>query len=124
MAYEYKNLNPKGLKVSDCTVRAFAMAHGITWYESFDILSDYARRECLLIDDVSFIDRFLKSMYNYECYKCKGEKITVGELCLKYRNGTYLITMQGHITCMIDGIIYDTWDPRDKYAWAIWKIYR
>ena len=70
------------------------------------------------------IDRFLKSMYNYECYKCKGEKITVGELCLKYRNGTYLITMQGHITCMIDGVIYDTWDPRDKYAWAIWKIYR
>ena len=80
------------------------MAHGITWYESFDILSDYARRECLLIDDVPFIDRFLKSMYNYECYKCKGEKITVGELCLKYRNGTYLITMQGHITCMIDGV--------------------
>ena len=73
MGYEYKNLNPRGLKTTDCTVRAFAMANEINWYESFDILSKYAREECILIDDVEFIDRFLKSMYNYECYKCKCE---------------------------------------------------
>lgn len=120
--FKYLNLNPKGRIVSDCTVRAFALAHNISWYKSYDILSAYARKQCIVIDDTSFIDDFLSENYDYICYKCKNEKITVGEVSELYPHGTYLITMSGHITCMIDGIIYDVWDCSDNYAWRIWKI--
>lgn len=120
--FKYLNLNPKGRNVSDCTVRAFALARGISWYEAYDILSSYARDRCIVIDDVTFIDDFLMERYDYECLKCDGLKITVRELCERYHKGTYLITMSGHITCMIDGTIYDTWNPSDKYAWRIWKV--
>lgn len=122
MGYKYLNINPKNRKAADCTVRAFALAHNLNWYESYDILNSYAREECIVIDDTNFIDDFLSDRYRYECFKCVGQKITVGEVCKMYPIGTYLITMAGHITCMIDGIIYDTWDPRDKFAWRIWKI--
>lgn len=122
MSYKYLNVNPKGRKVSDCTVRAFSLAHNISWFKAYDILSEYARNECIVIDDASFIDDFLSERYNYECFKCIGEKITIGEVCEMYPEGIYLITMSGHITCMINGTIYDIWDPRDKFAWRIWEI--
>lgn len=122
MAYAYLNLNPKKRNVSDCTVRAFALAHNISWYDSFDILTDYAREACIVLDDTSFIDEFLSNKYDYICYKCFGEKVTVGSLCNQYPIGIYLITMSGHITCMIDGVIYDTWDCTEKYAWRVWEV--
>lgn len=122
MAYKYLNLNPKGRKVSDCTVRAFALAHDISWYEAYDILSEYAKEECIIIDDTKFIDKFLNDRYQYNCYKCDDMNITVRELTYEYDTGVYLITMEGHITCMIDGTIFDIWDCRDRKAWRIWEI--
>lgn len=120
--FKYLNLNPKGRIVSDCTVRAFALAHNISWYKAYDILSGYARKQCIVIDDTSFIDDFLSDNYDYVCYKCKHERITVQEITELYPHGTYLITMSGHITCMIDSVIYDIWDCSDKYAWRVWLI--
>lgn len=122
MSFKYLNLNPKGRNVSDCTVRAFALAHNTTWFHAYDILSEYARERCIVIDDTSFINDFLSENYPYMCYKCRGKKITVGEITDKFKYGVYLITMSGHITCMIDGTIYDTWDCRDRYAQRIWEV--
>lgn len=120
--FKYLNINPKKRICSDCTVRAFALSHNISWYDAYDILSAYARKQCIVIDDTSFIDDFLSDNYNYICYKCKNQKITIQEISEKYAHGVYLITMNGHITCMIDGIIYDIWDPSEKYAWRVWKV--
>lgn len=122
MAYKYLNMNPKGRKVSDCTVRAFALAHDISWYKAYDILSEYAREECIVIDDTSFIDDFLSERYDYACYKYDDKDITVRELTYIYNKGVYLITMDGHITCMINGTIFDIWDCRNRKAWTIWEI--
>lgn len=122
MPYKYLNMNPKGRKVSDCTVRAFALAHDISWYESYDILSEYAREQCIVIDDTSFIDDFLSERYDYACYKYDEEEVTVRELTYMYNKGVYLITMDGHITCMINGTIFDIWDCREREAWTIWEI--
>lgn len=36
--------------------------------------------------------------------------------------GTYLITMPNHITTVIDGIVYDTFDCRDRELWDVWKV--
>lgn len=122
MHFKFLNLNPKNKKVSDCTVRAFALAHGIGWYEAYDILTAYAREECIVIDDVNFIDDFLSKRYDYKCYKCSNINIKVGEVADIHNRGVFLITMAGHITCLIDGVIYDTWDPRNRYVWTIWQI--
>ena len=36
--------------------------------------------------------------------------------------GVYLITMNGHITCSIDGIIYDTFNPKDRLVWGAYRV--
>lgn len=34
----------------------------------------------------------------------------------------YLVTMPNHITTVIDGIVYDTFDCRDRELWDVWKV--
>ena len=30
--------------------------------------------------------------------------------------------MGGHITCVIDGVIYDTFDPSERYLWCAYYV--
>lgn len=36
--------------------------------------------------------------------------------------GRWLVTMSGHITCIIDGVIYDVFDPSDRYMWCAYQV--
>lgn len=120
--FRYYNCNPKGRRVDDCVIRAISLAENKTWEETYDELSYYAKQEGILLNDVTFVDKYLENKYKDECYKCNGSRATVKEFLIKSRTGTYLIAMQGHITCVKDGIIYDTWDCSNKRIWKVWEI--
>lgn len=30
--------------------------------------------------------------------------------------------MKNHITCCIDGVIYDTFNPSDRLVWEVYKV--
>ena len=58
-----------------------------------------------------------------ERYCQKGEKvITVGDFSALKLPGRWLVTMNNHITCIIDGVIYDTFDPSNRYLWCCYKV--
>ena len=73
-------------------------------------------------DDVRYIDNFLiqryPRVYNHDIQK----PITVGDFVRDHPRGTYLITMNGHITCCKDGYVYDTFNPLDRIVWDVYKI--
>ena len=46
-------------------------------------------------------------------------KILYKEKC---QIGTCLITMPNHITTVIDRVVYDTFDCRDRELWDVWKV--
>lgn len=120
--FKYYNANPLGRRVSDCTVRALSLATRTSWDDAYEMLSKFAQRRAIMPDDVTYIDEFLETAYEKIC-GCKNKiKITVGEFVEDHPHGTYLITMSGHITCCIDGCIYDTFDPSDRYVWGAYKV--
>lgn len=119
--FRYYNANPLGRIVNDCTVRAISTATDRSWNDVYIELSNYARYEGNMPDDVEYIDKYLKERF-YEICDCQGREITVGDFVKQNKKGIYLITMKGHITCCIDGCIYDTFDPSDKYIWSIFKV--
>lgn len=47
---------------------------------------------------------------------------TVGEFADENKNGTYLVTIPNHITVIIDGTIYDTFDCSDRIMRCAWII--
>lgn len=122
--FSYYNANPYDRLINDCTVRAISLATDKSWNETYHELSDFARIKGQMFDDVMYIDSYLD--LNFEKVYCKGNqcKLTVDDFVRQYTNGIYLITMRGHITCCIDGVIYDTFYPGDRLVWDVYKIKR
>lgn len=116
--YTYYNANSLGNFVNDCVVRAVAVVESKTWDQVYDELSDIAQSQGTILDDVDFVENYLDKRYPRACHYSK----TVGEFIEEYPRGTYLVTMEGHITPIIDGVLYDTFDCRDRRMWCSWKI--
>ena len=108
--------------IEDCTVRAISTVQNKTWSEVYDELSDLAREKGLLFSDAQFIEDYLDERYERTCYKNNGLAMTVGEFVENNPSGTYLVTMRGHISCVKEGILLDTWDCRDKLIWCSWRV--
>lgn len=119
--YKYHNANPKKRRVNDCTVRAISLATNKSWDETYIELSRFAQSQAIMPDEVAYIDEYLERHFEKIC-DCKGKNFTVGDFADLNRKGIYLITMSGHITCCIDGCIYDTFNPMDRYIWDIYKV--
>ena len=116
--YKFYNANAKGNFVNDCVIRAISVAEGKTWDETYLKLSDIAQEEGILLDDVNFVEGYLDSRYKRVPHCSK----TVGEFMEECPKGHYLITMEGHITVIINGVLYDTFDCRDRRIWCIWHV--
>lgn len=118
--FKYYNANPLGRKVDDCTVRAISLATNTSWDETYIQLSEYARLQGITFSEIVFINDYLSELYERYCYDKNIE--TVSDFLKLKKPGRWLITMSGHITCVIDGIIYDTFDCSDRYVWCIYKV--
>ena len=116
--YRYYNANSKGNFVNDCVVRAIAVAEKKSWDETYDKLSAIAQDEGILLDDVEFVEGYLDKRYRRVCHYSK----TVGEFIDEYPKGTFLVTMDGHITVIIDGVLYDTFDCRNRRMFCSWEV--
>lgn len=122
MKYQRYNANPRQRRVNDCTVRAISLATGRTWDQAYEELAKVAQAQAIMPDDVTYIDEYLERRFQKVC-GCKDRiRITVEEFVDTHSQGTYLITMRGHITCAIDGCIYDTFDPGDRFVWDAYKV--
>lgn len=118
----YYNANPLGNQVNDCTVRAISLATGQTWDNTYKELSTFAQAQGMMLDEVRYIDEYLDRKFEKVYGWNETGKMTVGDFIKQNPRGIYLITMAGHITCSIDGCIYDTFDPRQRIVWAAYKV--
>lgn len=118
--FKYYNANPLGRHVSDCSVRAISLATQQTWDETYKELADFARNEGITFSEIEFINEYLAD--RYERY-CPEEKVFILQDFLDLNlPGRWLVTMSGHITCVIDGVVYDTFDPSQRYVWCIYYV--
>lgn len=124
--FKFFNIHPKGKKVGDCVKRAIALATDTPYMEIQRELNKYKK--------VSGQEKF-NSNKNWEPFVVKvvkGQKISfpaktgerrmyIEEFCKTYPEGRYIIRMAGHLTCVVDGCCYDTWDCTEK---CVYKAYR
>lgn len=116
--YKFYNANPKGYYVDDCVLRAISVAEGISWNECHKKLSDLSNIDGMLLNDVIFVEKYLDEKYPRKCYK----NMTVGEFAKICPKGHFVVTMNGHITAIIDNIIIDTWDCSKRIMKCCWQI--
>ena len=117
--YKFLNVNQNNNFVNDCVIRAISVAENKSWGETYDDLSRIAKKNGILLDDVNFVEPLLD--YRYDRVKTYPDD-TVQDILENYPLGTYLITMNGHITVAKDGTIYDTFDCRDRVVRSAWEV--
>lgn len=120
--YRYLNKNPKARDTEDCVLRAVSLAQGKTWDKVYDELSQLAKERGMLFSEAEFVEDYLDNLYPRTCYKNNKVAMTVGEFVETKPEGTYLVTMRGHITCVREGILYDSFDCRDRLIWCSWRV--
>ena len=116
--YKYYNKNPLNKYEDDCVIRAISCATNKSWDYVYDYLSDIAQYEGTLLDKREFVRNYLDMTYQ-RLPKING---SVGYVSSLFPNNTILITMAGHIVCSKNGIIYDTFDCRDREVEDVWIV--
>ena len=116
--YKYLNKNIHGNFVNDCTVRAIATATDNSWDDTYKHLSNNARLQGTMMDDKYFIRSYLDERYK----RVDDIPRTVGEVAGAFPDNIILITMRGHITCSKYGVVYDSFDCRDRLAEYCWVV--
>lgn len=110
------NPNPCGKSVGDCAVRAVAAALGLTWQESYSLLSDKAREMCDLPSSDAVwgavlrqngFNRYGVSNYCPECY-------TAAQFALEHPVGVYVLAFGGHVATVRDGRLWDSWNSEEE----------
>jgi hypothetical protein len=116
--YTYYNANQNDRHIADCVIRALSVLTDRSWREVYDELTDLAGDVGLMFDRVEFVEDYLDKRYQRECHYAK----TVGEFARENDYGRYAVTMNGHITAIINGEIIDTFDPSNRIMRCAWKI--
>lgn len=118
--FNYLNVNPDLVDIGDCVVRAISLASGL----DYDVVEDKLYYTAQLLDCpercVYCYSFLLDNVLCYEPVECEG--MLVGEFADIYNEGIFLVRMDGHITCVIDGEIYDTWDCSAELATNAWNV--
>lgn len=116
--YQYYNANALNKYEDDCVIRAISCATNKSWDYVYNYLSDIAQYEGTLMDKKNFVINYLDKMYK----RINIPKKTVGYISSMFPDNTLLITMNGHIVCSKNGVIYDTFDCRNRQAEYVWLV--
>lgn len=121
MKYKFLNLQPLGHREEDCVCRAISLAVNEDYYtiqHKLDLIGDLFDCEELC---VCCYKHLLDSVYELERYE-SYQGMTIEEFLNLNPKGTFIIRVQGHLTCGIDGVLYDIWDCRNKIVDIVWKV--
>ena len=116
--YKFYNANARGRFTSDCVIRSLSCATQRSWDDTYQHMSNLARTKGTMMDDREFIINYLDERYK----KVPTYNLSVGEVSAKYNDNVILITMTGHIVCSKYGVIYDSFDCRERKAEYCWIV--
>lgn len=120
MSFKYLNLNPLTLKEEDCVTRAIALASGNTYEDIQSKLFHIAALfECEKLCVCCYV-HLIEDVFGYD--KIPTNNKTVGELAEQYNDCVLLVRIDGHLTCVVYGVIRDLWDCSDSIADIAWVV--
>lgn len=116
LVWRYANLNPQGKSVGDCTVRAIAIATKRAWVDTYldlclmgMIMADMPSANSVTtayLRNKGFRRRTIPD----DCPDC----YTISDFCKDHPKGTYIIGTGSHLTTVIDGDLFDSWNSENE----------
>ena len=125
--YKYCNVHPKHLDVEDCVKRAIVLTTGMDYMEVQRGLNAHKK----ITGEKSFNSGKNPGSYvenvlgakRIRFYKEEGKPQMPGaDFCEKFGIGKYILSMPGHWTACIDGVIWDTWDCSTEIVYSCYVM--
>lgn len=119
----YYNPNPQGKKVGDCTVRAISNALQKSWDETYMGLCMKGMELADMPSSNTVWGEYLKEngyvrkIIPTECPYC----YTVQDFCRDHPTGVFLLSLNSHVVCVINGDWYDIWDSGEESPIFYWE---
>ena len=116
------NNNPVGRSVGDCAVRAVAKALDVSWETAYSMLAvnGFAMGDMPSSNSVwGAVLRqhgFSRSAIENTCPDC----YTAEDFCHDHPEGTFVLGFGNHTCCVIDGVIFDSWDSSAEAPQYYW----
>lgn len=116
------NPNPIRNRVGDCTVRAITKATGEDWDTIYTHLCFYGFicKDMSLANDVWGKYLRKQGFKRYLVDDKDQDYYTVNDFCQDHPTGTYILAIDGHVVCVVDGKYYDTWDSGGEIPIYYW----
>lgn len=117
------NPNPVGRKVGDCTVRAVAKALDIDWETAYVkmAVNGFGMGDMPSSDSVWGAvlrqNGFKKEIIPNTCPDC----YTAEGFAKDNPVGTFVLGFGGHVTTVVDGNLYDSWDSSKEIPAYVWR---
>ena len=112
----------KAEKVGDCACRAIAIGTGMDYKEVYDLINSYAKREHTGKRKKGISDA-RDGVYKDTIWRILTDlgwkwvpTMFIGQGCKVQLNseelpkGRLIVSVSKHLTCVIDGVLYDTYD--------------
>lgn len=119
--YMYYNRNPLRIEENDCVCRAISLATQLSYSTVEKLLKLVGK--ALDCDElcVCCYHYLLDDIFDFPCRDNK-DSYTVGEIANDYSNNVLLIRIDGHLTCAVQGCVFDIWDCTNKIADCFWIV--
>ena len=120
--YREYNPNPTGRRVGDCAIRAVAKALGVDWETAFAMISAnaYAMGDMPSSDSVWGATLRQHGFYRKSIPDTCPDCYTARDFCLDNPVGTFVLGFGGHVACVQDGILYDSWNSESLSPQFLW----
>lgn len=119
----FYNPNPTGKNVGDCTVRALTKGLGRSWEEIYTALA----LQGYLMGDLPSANAVWGAYLRQQgwtrriipdtCPDC----YTVADFTAEHPHGTYILALSGHVVCVSEGDLWDSWDSSGEVPLYYWE---
>jgi hypothetical protein len=122
--FRYYNVHPRKLSADDCTKRSISLTTGISYREVARGMNEHKKITGVKVfyenpNPRSYMERVLGFT---RVTLQKSERVTVESFAKEHPHGRYVVSVSGHWTACIDGIVYDTWDCTDQEVLSYYEI--
>lgn len=119
--YKFYNPNPDRNRVGDCTIRAICKATGKRWETVYVILCSFGFSGRDMPSANMVWGRYLRDL-GFRRYLIDDDtgNYTVADFCRDHPKGTYILAIDGHVVCVVDGFYYDSWDSGQEIPIYYW----
>lgn len=121
--FHFHNENPKNHRAADCVFRAIATATGQTWEETFNGLCEVALEKKLAPNEKDCYTEYLKRLgwiKNRQPRHSNNTKFTGIEFAPEQKTNVICHIGGNHLSCVINGRFWDTWNCTDGTIGNFW----